>query len=150
MNVEVAQGRHMPVKRQAKGVAELTFTELCDEPRGAPDYQAIGRNFNTVILRGVPQLSMSRRDTLRRFILLIDTLYFQHKNVVIEAEVDLDNLFDMGKGFVDENVDVLESINHKPEVYDEEFAYTRTLSRLREMQTKEYQELSLTATDQKK
>jgi len=76
MNVEVAQGRHMPVKRQAKGVAELTFTELCDEPRGAPDYQAIGRNFNTVILRGVPQLSMSRRDTLRRFILLIDTLYF--------------------------------------------------------------------------
>ena len=53
----------------------------------------------------------------------------------------------MGQGFVDEDVDVLESINHKPEVYDEEFAYTRTLSRLREMQTKEYQELSLTATD---
>jgi predicted ATPase len=40
---------------------------------------------------------MSRRDTLRRFILLIDTLYFQHKNVVIEAEVDLDNLFFMGQ-----------------------------------------------------
>ena len=54
----------------------MTFKELCDEARGSPDYQAIGRNFNTLILRGVPQLNMSRRDTLRRFILLIDTLYF--------------------------------------------------------------------------
>ena len=74
--LEVAQGRTLPVNRQAKGVAEMTFKELCDEARGSPDYQAIGRNFNTLILRGVPQLNMSRRDTLRRFILLIDTLYF--------------------------------------------------------------------------
>ena len=93
--MEVAQGRTIPVNRQAKGVAEMSFSELCDEARGSPDYQAIGRNFNTLILRGVPQLTMSRRDTLRRFILLIDTLYFQHKNVVIEAEVPLDDLFDM-------------------------------------------------------
>ena len=88
---------------------------------------------------------MARRDTLRRFILLIDTLYFQHRNVVIEAEVDLDNLFDMAVT-AEEDVDVLESINHNPEVYDEEFAYTRTLSRLREMQTQEYQELSIQAS----
>jgi predicted ATPase len=81
---------------------------------------------------------MSRRDTLRRFILLIDTLYFQHKNVVIEAEVDIMELFEMGKEFIEEDTDVLESINHKPEIYDEEFAYHRTLSRLREMQTQEY------------
>ena len=134
------------MNRQAKGVAEMSFSELCDEARGSPDYQAIGRSFNTLILRGVPQLNMSRRDTLRRFILLIDTLYFQHRNVVIEAEVPLDKLFDMGQSF-EEDVDVLESINHKQEVYDEEFAYHRTLSRLREMQTQEYQELSLTASE---
>lgn len=36
---------------------------------------------------------MDRRDLLRRFILLIDTLYFTHRNVVIEADQDLDNLF---------------------------------------------------------
>lgn len=80
---------------------------------------------------------MARRDTLRRFILLIDTLYFQHRNVVIESEVDLDNLFDMGIT-AEKEVDVLESMNHINEVYDEEFAYTRTVSRLREMQTQEY------------
>ena len=126
----------------------MTFTELCDEPRGSPDFMAIGKNFNTLILRGTPQLSMSRRDTLRRFILLIDTLYFQHINLVIESEVSLDDLFDMGNGFVEEETDVLE-ISHKVEVYDEEFAYHRTISRLREMQTQEYQELSLSATKTK-
>lgn len=125
----------------------MSFNELCDEARGAPDYQALGRNFTTIILRKVPQLSMARRDTLRRFILLIDTLYFQHRNVIIESAVDLDHLFDMGQS-VEEEVDVLDSMNHNPEVYDEEFAYTRTLSRLREMQTKEYQELSITASEQ--
>lgn len=123
----------------------MTFEELCDKPRGAPDFQALGRNFTTLILRGVPQLNMGRRDTLRRFILLIDTIYFQHRNVVIEAEVDLDHLFDMGQSF-EEDVDVLDSMNHHTQAYDEEFAYTRTLSRLREMQTKEYQELSIKAS----
>lgn len=44
----------MPVKRQAKGVAEMTFKELCDQPRGSPDFQAVGTAFNTLILRGVP------------------------------------------------------------------------------------------------
>ena len=82
---------------------------------------------------------MARRDTLRRFILLIDTLYYMHRNVVIEAEVDLDNLFKMNDSSVqEEDIDIIGSINTKQEVYDEEFAYHRTLSRLREMQTKEY------------
>ena len=64
---------------------------------------------------------MLRRDWMRRFILLIDTLYYQHRNVVIEADASLDNLFD-----VDENAT-------QTEVFDEEFAYHRCLSRLREM-----------------
>lgn len=54
MQLVVAQGRTLPVKRQAKGVAEMTFTELCDRPRGSPDFQAVGAEFNTLILRGVP------------------------------------------------------------------------------------------------
>jgi predicted ATPase len=75
---------------------------------------------------------MSRRDYLRRFISLIDALYYNHLNVIIEAEVELDELF---------NIDIEEG---KSLVHDEEFAYTRTLSRLKEMQSKEYQEKSLT------
>jgi len=83
--VEVAQGRTLHIGKQAKGVAMLTFSELCEAAKGASDYQALGRNFKTVILRKVPQLTMDRRDLMRRFILLIDTLYFMHCNVVIEA-----------------------------------------------------------------
>ena len=79
-------------------------------------------------------MDMSRRDLLRRFILLIDTLYFNHRNVVIEAEKSLDEIF---------NIDATSVQEH---VFDEEFAYQRTLSRLREMQTKEYQEISLNAS----
>ena len=38
MTVQVAQGRTIPVKKQAKQVAEMTFKELCDDARGSPDY----------------------------------------------------------------------------------------------------------------
>lgn len=55
---------------------------------------------------------MSRRDTLRRFILLIDTLYFQHRNVVIESAVALDELFDMQEAF-EEEADLLDPIGHQ-------------------------------------
>jgi len=107
-------------------VAQFGFAELCDDAKGATDYAAIGRNYNTIILRGVPKLNMDRRDLLRRFILLVDTLYYQHRNLVIEAEADLDHLFD-----IDANLE-------QTQVFDEEFAFQRCLSRLREMQTKEY------------
>ena len=74
--VEVAQGRTIHVSKAAKGTAEFTFKELCDDARGSSDYQAIARQYNSIILRGVPTMDMTRRDLLRRFILLIDTLYF--------------------------------------------------------------------------
>jgi len=40
-------------------------------------------------------LDMTRRDLLRRFILLIDTLYFKHRHVIIEAETSLEELFNI-------------------------------------------------------
>lgn len=71
--------------KSAKGVGEFTFKELCEDARGSSDYTAVGKNFNSIIIRNVPQMTMQRRDLLRRFILLIDALYYLHKNVVIEA-----------------------------------------------------------------
>ena len=111
------------IERAAKKVAEVTFTDMCDSPKGSTDYMALAQNFQSIIIRGVPQLSMERRDQLRRFILLIDQLYYHNRKVVIEAQKDLDNLFERPK--------------LKTE-YDEEFAFERCLSRLKEMQTREY------------
>ena len=73
----------------AKEVGEFTFKELCQDNRGSTDYMALAEHFKTIIIRGVPQLSMDRRDYLRRFISLIDSLYFQHRNVIIEADVEI-------------------------------------------------------------
>ena len=85
---------------------------------------AIAENYQTIILRRVPQLSMERRDLLRRFISLIDSLYYNHRNVIIEAAVSLDDLFNIPPNEEDDEI-----------FHDEEFAYARCLSRLREMQT---------------
>ena len=73
-------------------------------------------------------MGVERRDILRRFILLIDELYYQQRKVIIEAETDLDSLFE---------------IPEQKGVFDEDFAYERCLSRLKEMQTKEYQEKAM-------
>ena len=81
----IAQGRTLPVTKTAKHVAEFSFRELCQEARSSSDYQAIGERFNSIILRDVPRMTMKRRDYMRRFINLIDTLYYMHRNIVIDA-----------------------------------------------------------------
>lgn len=72
---------------------------------------------------------MERRDILRRFILLIDQLYYHQRKVIIEAATDLDSIFDRPK---------------EKSGFDEDFAFERCLSRLKEMQTREYQEKAFT------
>ena len=79
---------------------------------------ALSKHFSTIIVRNVPKLSMERRDVLRRFILMIDEFYYQSRKVVIEAETKLEELFERSK--------------NKSNL-DEEFAFERTLSRLKEM-----------------
>lgn len=109
-------------------MCEVTFNEMCESAKGSTDYMALALNFHSVILRDVPQLSMERRDTLRRFILLIDQLYYHNRKVVIEASHPLDELFLKPK---------------EKSQFDEDFAFERCLSRLKEMQTEEYQEKGL-------
>jgi len=65
---------------------------------------AIAEHYKTIILRNVPQLSMDRRDLLRRFISLIDSLYYNHRNVIIESAVSLDELFDIPENSEDADI----------------------------------------------
>jgi len=53
-HVEVAQMRSITCEKAAKGVAEFHFKELCEDARGSSDYAAIGKAFNSIIIRGVP------------------------------------------------------------------------------------------------
>jgi len=78
----------------AASVAFFDFKQLCDVPRGVPDYAALGREFDAVFIEGVPQLSLARRDEARRFILLIDELYNHGAVAWCTAQVPMDELFD--------------------------------------------------------
>ena len=48
----------LQVQHAAGGLARFTFAELCDNPRGSPDYCAVAANFHTVFLSDVPVMSL--------------------------------------------------------------------------------------------
>lgn len=85
----------MNVGRAALGcrVARFTFTELCGTPSGAADYITIGNAFHTIFLEGVPEFHIKDINLIRRFILLVDTLYEQNVKLICLAAAEPDRLF---------------------------------------------------------
>jgi cell division protein ZapE len=110
-------GRKLVIPAVADGVARIDFDQLCNTALGAGDYLAIARNFNTLVLDGIPRLSPENYDQARRFIVLIDTLYDHRVKLVASAEATPDQLYQRG-----ENAKMFE----------------RTASRLDEMQSEEW------------
>ena len=110
-------GRALHVSCAAKGVARFTFEALCVQPLAAADYLAIAREFHTVMIDRIPKLTPAMRDAARRFIVLIDTLYDERVRLICSAEVRAENLYVDGDGAD---------------------AFQRTVSRLIEMQSREY------------
>jgi cell division protein ZapE len=109
--------RTLPVPRQARGTARLSYDLLCREPRAAADFIALAQAFHAVILQGVPRLPADRRDETKRFMLLIDTLYEHRTKLVMAAEAPPHDLY-RGSTLA--------------------FEFRRTASRLNEMQSAEY------------
>jgi len=112
------KGRVVQVPRAAEGVAWFGFGDLCDQPLGAGDYLAIARRYHTVILEGIPEMGPESRDKAKRFVTLIDALYERKVNLICSAVNRPDLLYPMGDGA---------------------FEFQRTVSRLEEMQSAEYQ-----------
>jgi cell division protein ZapE len=111
-------GRAVRVPCAAKGVARFTFDDLCLAPLAAADYLAIARVFHTILIDRIPQISFAMRDAARRFTLLIDTLYDENIKLVCSAAATPDRLYE-GDGAA---------------------SFQRTVSRLIEMQSREYLE----------
>ncbi|MBM3545644.1 MAG: AFG1 family ATPase [Alphaproteobacteria bacterium] len=112
------KGRIVPVPRTAEGVAWFGFADLCEQALGAGDYLAIARRYHTVILEGIPEMNAESRDKAKRFVTLIDALYERKVNLISSAATDPELLYPMGEGA---------------------FEFQRTVSRLEEMQSAEYQ-----------
>ncbi|MEM6761589.1 MAG: cell division protein ZapE [Pseudomonadota bacterium] len=130
--VAVAVGsRSIRARRAAGGMARFTFKELCEAPLSAADFLAIANRFHTIFLEGVPVMTPERRESLRRFINLIDVLYDQRVRLIMSAAAEPADLFDPGEGGAAQ----------------EAFAFDRTASRLFEMRSASYLRSIETAAD---
>jgi cell division protein ZapE len=114
--VEINQ-RKINVKQKGMGVIWFDFAELCDGPRSQLDYLDIAQEYHTVLLSNIPQMKASQSSEARRFTWLIDILYDHRVKFMCSAAVLPEQLYAEG-------------------LRSDEFA--RTVSRLQEMQTKEY------------
>jgi len=110
-------GRDIAVQRCAKGIAWFEFVDICDGPRSQADYIEIARWYPTIIVSGVPQLDATREDQARRFIALVDEFYDRRVKLILSAEQPPPLLY-RGKRLG--------------------FEFERTVSRLLEMQSREY------------
>jgi cell division protein ZapE len=110
-------GRVIPARRVADGVAWFDFDAICDGPRGAADYIELARSFHTLFISGVPRLDAALDNQARRFITLVDECYDRRVKLVLSSAAALPELYS-GKRL--------------------RFEFQRTASRLQEMQSTDY------------
>ncbi|QNN59154.1 cell division protein ZapE [Diaphorobacter ruginosibacter] len=111
------EAREIRAKRRAGGVVWFEFNELCGGPRSQNDYLEIATQFHTVLLSNVKHMPVSMASPARRFTWLIDVLYDRHVKLIISAQTAPEDLYTEGP------------LAHE---------FPRTVSRLNEMQSKEY------------
>ncbi len=110
-------GREIPARKCAKGIAWFKFEQICDGPRSQADYIEIARWYPTVIISGVPVLDATLENQARRFIALVDEFYDRRVKLILSAEAEVGALY-RGDRLA--------------------FEFDRTVSRLIEMQSTEY------------
>ena len=81
----VVEGRAIPVRGLAEGLAWFDFDALCEGPRATADYIEVAREHHTVLLGGIPVFDAAADDPARRFVHLVDELYDRHVNLVCTA-----------------------------------------------------------------
>jgi cell division protein ZapE len=81
----VIEGRPIAVIREGPGVVWFDFAVLCGGPRSQDDYIEIAREYQSVIVSGVPVLEAAGDDEARRLIALVDELYDRNVNLIVSA-----------------------------------------------------------------
>jgi len=110
-------GREIPIQKRAGNTIWFDFAEICRVPRSQKDYLAIANQYKTVFISDIPAIAAHEKDTICLFISLIDVLYDARVRLVMSAAEPVPELYN--RGFM-----ILE--------------YTRTHSRLLEMQSTDY------------
>ncbi len=115
------KGRNILVPSANGRAARFSFAEICGRPLGPPDYLALSKNFDTIIVEDVPVMNLDRRNEARRFIMLVDVLYDAKARLMMSAQAEARELFAAAEGF-------------------EAVEFPRAISRLMEMRSRQYQE----------
>lgn len=116
----VIQGRSIPLRKLAQGMAWFDFNAICGERRGQTDYLEIAHKFHTVFVSYMPILTASDAAFAQRFIWMIDVFYEHRVKLVASAAAQPSAIFSEGSSSGD---------------------HSRTVSRLTEMQSTAYLEL---------
>jgi cell division protein ZapE len=111
------KGRSVRVPLASMGIARFDFRDLCELPLGSLDYLHLAHAYHTLVVDRIPVLTRERRDTARRFMTLIDTLYDNGVCLIASAETQPAGLYPDGS---------------------ETDAFQRTVSRLMEMRSEGY------------
>ncbi|MBA2690225.1 MAG: AFG1 family ATPase [Burkholderiales bacterium] len=109
--------RQIPVKKIATGAIWFDFEDICGGPRSQIDYLQIAHEYHTVAISNIPKLAPGQASEARRLALLVDVFYDNKVKLMVSAAVPPAMLYPEG-------------------LRSDEFQ--RTVSRLLEMQTREY------------
>jgi cell division protein ZapE len=112
------ESRQIRALRRAGGVIWFDFQTLCGGPRSQNDYLEIASRFHTVLLSNIPKMGAGMASEARRFTWLIDVFYDHKVKLIMSAEVPPEELYTEG------------AMAHE---------FFRTVSRIVEMQSEEYQ-----------
>lgn len=110
-------GRSIRIKKLAGDTVWFDFKDLCGVPRSQHDYLAIAKQYKTVFISDIPIIPEHQKDIICLFISMVDVFYDARVRLVISAAEPVSELY--SRDYM-----VLE--------------YTRTHSRLLEMQSIDY------------
>ena len=115
--VLTVEHRQLKAVALAGSVVWFDFDTMCGGPRSQNDYLELASRFQTVILSDVPRMDARQASEARRFTWLVDVFYDHKVKLLISAECEPEALYTEGP-------------------MSNEFH--RTVSRLLEMQSREY------------
>lgn len=115
----VIENRELPTVAHSGSVVWFNFETLCQGPRSQNDYLELANRYQTIILSDVPKMQIRDASAARRFTWLVDVLYDHNVKLIISAACPPDELYCDGPMATE---------------------FHRTVSRLMEMQSKEYLE----------
>lgn len=108
-----------PIKavRAAHHVIWFEFNELCSTPRSQTDYIEIAKSYQIVLVSNIPRILPDQESRVAYLINMVDVFYDAAVKLIWSCEVPIEQLYVEGR-------------------YT--FEFRRTISRLEEMQSKEY------------